>query len=181
MKENKSLDAKLVEAYQSGNKEALASLVKRWHITFCEKAFWLVKDADVSKDIAQDTWQTIIAKMDTLQNTNSFGSWAVRIVYNKSIDVLNKRNREQINLKDYKYEHDENSPTNVDNQIKSDVLLNAIKTLPKNQKQVLNLFYLESYSLNQISELLKISVGTAKSRLFYAREKLKLKIKNYEK
>jgi RNA polymerase sigma-70 factor (ECF subfamily) len=47
---------------------------------------------------------------------------------------------------------------------------------------VLKLFYVEDYKLKELSDILKISVGTAKSRLFHAREKLKqqLKHKDYE-
>jgi RNA polymerase sigma-70 factor (ECF subfamily) len=61
-------------------------------------------------------------------------------------------------------------------------LLVAIKKLPEHQQVVIKLFYVEDYSLKQISDILKISIGTAKSRLFHAREKLKetLKYRNYE-
>ena len=74
--------------FQSGDKNALNQLVKRWHKTFCEKAFWLVKDADVAKDIAQDAWSVIINKIDSLKKPESFGSWALRIVYTKSLDWI---------------------------------------------------------------------------------------------
>ena len=62
------------------------------------------------------------------------------------------------------------------------LLLKEINNLPIKQKQVVRLFYLEELSLKQISEILNISIGTAKSRLFHAREKLKtiLKHRNYE-
>lgn len=61
-------------------------------------------------------------------------------------------------------------------------LLVAIKKLPEHQQVVIKLFYVEDYSLKQISDILKISIVTAKSRLFHAREKLKetLKYRNYE-
>ena len=95
MKTDKRTDPQLVEAFQSGNKEALAILVKRWHLTFCKKAFWIVKDVDLSKDIAQESWTVIIDKIDALKDTSSFGSWALRIVYSKSLDVLRKNSKEQ--------------------------------------------------------------------------------------
>ena len=62
-------------------------------------------------------------------------------------------------------------------------LLKAIKKLPEQQQIVIRLFYVEDYTLKEISEILNISIGTAKSRLFHAREKLKLILKNrnYEK
>ena len=57
-------------------------------------------------------------------------------------------------------------------------LLKAIQSLSINQQMVIRLFYVEEYSLKDISDTLKISVGTVKSRLFHAREKLKLILKN---
>ncbi|WP_055443170.1 RNA polymerase sigma factor [Lacinutrix himadriensis] len=183
MKIDKRSDAKLVLAFQSGDKKALATLVKRWHLTFCKKAFWLVKDADVAKDIAQDSWQTIIAKIDTLKDTSSFGSWALRIVYSTSLDVLRTKNSERFKQEEYVKNQEVIVEDNNENTTLKRKLLLAIQDLPEQQQQVIKLFYLEEYSLKEISKTLDISLGTAKSRLFYAREKLKtiLKNRNYEK
>jgi RNA polymerase sigma-70 factor (ECF subfamily) len=48
---------------------------------------------------------------------------------------------------------------------------------------VIRLFYKENYTLKEISDLLQLSIGTTKSRLFHAREKLKTKLKysDYER
>jgi RNA polymerase sigma factor (sigma-70 family) len=56
-------------------------------------------------------------------------------------------------------------------------LLRAIPELTNDQQQVLRLFYTENYALNEISEMLNISVGTVKSKLFHAKEKLKTILK----
>ncbi len=179
MNTSKISDSDLVSRYQSGDKKALAVLVKRWHKLFCEKAFWITKDADVAKDVAQDSWNTIINKIAGLKDTNRFGSWALRIVYNKSLDVLNINKRTHKTFEAYKYEQekiiieDEDDKENLKN-----ALLKTIKTLPQHQQIVIRLFYVEDYSLKEISNLLNISVGTTKSRLYHAREKLKLTLKN---
>ncbi|WP_203459080.1 RNA polymerase sigma factor [Lacinutrix sp. WUR7] len=183
MKIDKRSDAKLVVAFQSGDKKALATLVKKWHLMFCEKAFWLVKDADLSKDIAQDTWKTIIAKIEDLKDTSSFGSWALRIVYSKSLDVLRTKNSERFKQEEYVKNQEVIVEDNNENTTLKRKLLLAIQDLPEQQQQVIKLFYVEEYSLKEISKTLNISIGTAKSRLFYARERLKtiLKNRNYEK
>jgi len=182
-KKDQLIDGKLVLEYQSGNGKALAVLVKRWHKLFCNKAFFVAKDADIAKDIAQDSWNVIINKIDKLKNPDSFGSWALRIVYNKSIDVINANKRKGKVIEAYKYEQDELA-NDDENDLKNvkDLLLKTIKKLPQHQQDVIRLFYLEEYSLKEISAILNISVGTTKSRLFHAREKLKetLKNKNYE-
>jgi RNA polymerase sigma-70 factor (ECF subfamily) len=92
----------------------------------------------------------------------------------------NQRNRNK--LESYYKSYDATEEENMDNEaLKRDMLI-AIKSLPTEQQMVLKLFYVEDYALKEISELLKISVGTTKSRLFHAREKLKqqLKYRNYE-
>lgn len=171
-------DEDLIKSYLAGNNNAFKKLIEKWHIQFCKKALWIVNDADLAKDIAQDTWQVIIDKLFQLKEPSKFGSWALRIVCNKSINALNRKNKEQIDLVSYQYSQHLERPLNDDISGLKKQLRVAIKDLPNNQRQVLILFYLESYSLKQISEMLEISMGTAKSRLFYAREKLKTILKN---
>lgn len=177
--QQKGIDAKLIEDYLLGDKKALALLVKRWHLEFCRKALWLVKDPDLAKDIAQDTWQAVIDKLNTLKDTTSFKSWAMRIVYTKSLDELRRISRERINKEEAKQElKTETVEPFQENIVLKIALKKAIKRLPLNQQYVLKLFYVEAYSLNEIANILNISVGTTKSRLFHAREKLKEQLKN---
>ena len=175
---NKVVDGLLVLQYQSGNDKALPLLVKRWHKKFCSKAYWITKDADVSKDIAQESWRLIMNKLQSLKDPNSFGGWALTIVYRKAIDWIRTHKKEDEKLHEYYNDRviDEHEPN--DNEHLKKELLKAIKSLPENQQLVINLFYVEDYTLKEISEILNISAGTVKSRLFHAREKLKKSIKN---
>lgn len=163
----------MVELYQSGNKIALSELVKRWHKTFCNKAYWLVKDKDVAKDIAQDSWKTIMFKLPNLKESKKFGGWATRIVYNKSLDWIRLKSKERAQNQTYYHEQHNFESVVSDDELVKIKLLQAIKSLPNIQQIVIRLFYVEDYSLKEISEILRISVGTTKSRLFHAREKLK--------
>lgn len=181
---NYHIDAKLVLDYLSGDSLALEKLVKRWHKTFCDKAHWIVKDPDAAKDIAQDTWSTIINKMDDLNDPKTFASWSLRIVCNKSFDWVKKQNKTKERLKTYHFGSEiEDLEESDETQLLQRNLLIAIKKLPIHQQLVIRLFYVEDYSLKDISQTLNISEGTSKSRLYHAREKLKLILKNrhYEK
>ena len=182
MRKDSHIDAELVKAYQAGDQKAIAILVKRWHLIFCKKAYWIVKDANLSKDIAQESWQTIMDKLHTLQNPSSFKSWALRIVYSKSLDVLRSMSRKRSKETEFGNSQEVFVEDSSDIIELKEALLKAIKYLPEQQQSVLRLFYTEAYSLKEISDLLNISEGTVKSRLFHAREKLKLKLKtkNYE-
>ena len=183
MRKSENKDSDLVIAFQQGDKNALSVLVKRWHIHFCKFAYWYCKDADVAKDIAQESWSVIINKISHLENPNKFKNWAISIVNRKSIDWLRSQKRELNKLQ--KFHGDRSSIFEEvtfeklkDQEKTKRTLLNAIIQLPINQQAVLKLFYTEEYTLKEIGKLLNISLGTAKSRLFHAREKLKLILKN---
>ncbi len=181
MKNRKKLtDKELILAYKKGNQKMFAILVKKWHLYFCKLAFWYVKDADAAKDIAQESWQVILKKIETLETPELFKSWSISIINRKAIDFL--RANKKVDDKYKKYYRD-NKITNTIDLIEENLelknkLLKALRKLSVEQQMVVKLFYLESYSLKEISELLDISIGTTKSRLFYAREKLKTILKN---
>lgn len=169
---SKTSDAKLVIAYQLGNKKAIAILVERWHQKFCRQAYWYTKDKDAAKDIAQDSWNVIIHKLNDLNNAEKFGYWALAIVCRKAIDWSRKKSKTLEQQKDY-HQVLNNPSEKINISEDSKKMLMAIKELSNLQQSVLHLFYIENYSLKQISSLLNLSKGTVKSRLFYAREKLK--------
>ncbi|WP_425236554.1 RNA polymerase sigma factor [Ulvibacterium sp.] len=176
MNPNKVFDALLVLQYQSGDKKALGLLVKRHHAKLCRHSYWYTHDLDAAKDVVQDSWSIIITKLGSIRDPNAFGSWAMRIVTRKSLDFLNRNKNDREKLASYR-----NTPHNLgaEEDKESDLirLENAIRLLPKNQQVVLRLFYTEEYSLKEISTILEISIGTIKSRLFHAREKLKTILK----
>jgi len=178
----KNEEQQLVSRFKAGDKSALNELVKIWHQSFCKKAFWIIKDKNLSKDVAQESWQVIIDKISDLKDNSSFGAWAMRIVYTKSFDALRKQNSERLKNLNFKKESNIYESNYSENTDLTDLMHSSIKQLSQSKQEVLKLFYIEEYSLKEIAQILKISEGTVKSRLFHAREKLKtiLKNKNYE-
>lgn len=179
-KPRKVFDGLLVLQCQNGDKKAFSLLVQRWHPKLCKQAFFYSKDKEIAKDIVQDSWKIIIKKIYSLKEPNSFGSWALTIVNRKAIDWTRKyiRNKEKLHTY-YKDSQVNNNNTNYKyNTNINEPILKAIKKLPDNQQIILSLFYVEDCSILEISNILNISKGTVKSRLFYAREKLKSIVKN---
>ncbi len=182
MNRERDIDAELILKYQAGQHEVLTDIVKRWHIRFCNRALWIVKDSDKAKDIAQESWKTIITKLHTLEDPGKFSGWAYRIVYSKSLDAIRYSNTLRTRQQQYYKQQESYTVVDENNDSLKFLLINSVKELPIKQQVVVRLFYVEDYKLHEISDLLNISIGTAKSRLFHAREKLKqiLKSKSYE-
>lgn len=176
---NNTTDKELIIAYKEGSQKAFTDLVKKWHVHFCKLAFWYVKDRDIAKDVAQESWQIILSKLDKLENPERFKSWAISIVNRKAIDWLRASKRVLDKHQKYYKENIDTVILNDDSreEVLKKSLLKAIQELSIEQQMVVKLFYTQSYTLKEISGILNISVGTAKSRLFHAREKLKKIIK----
>ncbi|MEP0266129.1 RNA polymerase sigma factor [Dokdonia sp.] len=182
MKPSKKIeDSWLVTQYCNGHKKAMAVLVKRWHRKFCKQAYNYSNDFDIAKDIAQDAWITILKKIHTIENPDKFGSWGLSIVTKKSIDWYRKSKRVQEKKQEIiskKREFILGDMNTSENPLIKEKLKRAIASLSEEQQKVLKLFYIESYGLLEISKILHISSGTVKSRLYYAREKLKTILKD---
>lgn len=173
---SKIFDGLLVLQYRSGTKKAFSFLVDKYHNKLCKHSYGYTHDIHASNDIVQDCWNIILNKLDSLKDPNLFGSWAFRIVTRKSLDFIDKKKRELGKLREYQ-EVSTLAGNEEDNQADIQKLQKAISNLPEDQQVVIRLFYKESYSLLEISDILEISVGTVKSRLFHAREKLKTILK----
>jgi RNA polymerase sigma factor (sigma-70 family) len=180
MKKNtdKIFDEWLVLQYRSGHNKALSLLAKRWNQKIIRQAYWHTQNLDASKDIAQESWYVIVRRINGLRDPQRFGVWALSITSKKSIDWIRKNQKERKQEEDKRNAQEElNSSKDETVQEKIDIIRKAMKNLPDDHRMVLSLFYTESYSLKEISKIMRIPQGTVKSRLFNAREKLKNFIK----
>lgn len=169
----KILDELLVLQAQDGDSKSLAILVKRWHKKLVAYCYKQTNDLEVSKDLVQESWQAIIKSISTLKDPAKFRVWAFRIVHNKAISWIRAIQKERI------LEEAVINETEVATEEEPDFgpIRRAVNLLPENQKTILTLFYHHSYSVHEIAEILNLTSGTVKSRLFYARRKVK---ENYQ-
>lgn len=166
---------KLVKSYQNGDREALKKLIKKFHPVMKKTIYYQIREQEPVDDIAQDCWYIIIPKLSDLELKVSFKAWALSIARRKAIDWIRKQQRSAKHSRSIKNEtksQTEHLTTdNTNDKLKK--VHDGIQKLPATQRIVLELFYMDNLSLQEISDLLELSKGTVKSRLFYAREKLK--------
>jgi RNA polymerase sigma-70 factor (ECF subfamily) len=100
--------------------------------------------------------------------------WALAIARHKAIDWIREQQQSrehghQIRAQAESKIHDKKDDTGN----RMELVQKGIQQLSSAQRIVLTMFYLENLSIKEISKVLDITEGTVKSRLFYAREKLK--------
>ena len=118
-----------------------------------------------------------------------FSTWLYKIAANSAIDYLRKKKRGTVSLNEpIKTEEDQievevpdwskNPEAEWVAKQKAMSIEEAIQSLPKQFREVIIYRHKEDKSYEEISEILKIPVGTVKARIFRARELLKKKLKD---
>jgi len=136
-------------------------------------------DRDEAEDILQNGFIKVFKSIDNYKGDGSFEGWVKRIVVNTAIDNYRRKKVRPVvtdsELTDRMSDQleDELEDESVYEKIPISVVMEAVQKLSPAYKTVFNLYVLEGYNHNEISETLGISVGTSKSNLSKARFNLK--------
>ncbi|MEQ9308420.1 MAG: RNA polymerase sigma factor [Balneolaceae bacterium] len=167
----------LVAKYQEGDKNSLKILIRQFDPSLRRQIYAQTRDKTSLDDLVQESWYAIILGLETLKIQISFDVWALSIARRKAIDWIRHQQSDRKKAQEL-YFIEQSQQISAERELdmilerKAKVKL-AIKKLPQSQRIVLSMFYLENYSVKEISEILEISAGTVKSRLYNAREHLK--------
>lgn len=162
----------LVLRAQAGHSDVFSLLVGIWQERLLRHAGRLAGNQDDAHDILQDAWIDIARGLRGLDDPARFGAWAYRIVTRRcALGIRRQARRRQVE-RDLAFNREADSPTEhvSDN---SDEVRSALCKLSVEQQTILELRYVEDFSIVQIAEILSIPAGTVKSRLFSAREQLR--------
>lgn len=172
MRKESIFDELLLLRIHQGDNKAFELLVKRWNKRLLSFAYKYTKSTDASKDIVQEGWIAIYNGINKLKDSSKFSTWAFRIIYNKIMDWI------KIQKKQQEFNDQIQQESLTEEEIEPIDITKYLEQLPTAHKAMLTLFYLEKQSIKQIAEILNVPAGTIKSRIFYAREKLKKIINN---
>ena len=156
---------------QTGDKDAFAELIKRYQAPLRYFISHLSSNNEVTEDIFQDTWLTVIRRICSLKKTEAFPTWLYRIARNKVYQQL--RRKKQV--------RELNENIAVPNDTEDDVfspedaakIHRCLKKLRPEHKEVLMLRFLEQMSYHEIAQVINCGLGTVKSRIYYAKLALK--------
>ena len=172
-------DDLLVLRCQSGDSDAFATLVEKWHPRMLRLAMRLLHERAEAEDIVQSSWVVAIGKIGSIKDPTALRPWLFRVVANKCADLIRSRQRRRRREGRFVPESITCDSTTSDSLAseKDDriaALRNAIRSLDREKRVVLRLHYLEGLSVDQIAKSLSLPPGTVKSRLHYARNKLRV-------
>jgi RNA polymerase sigma-70 factor (ECF subfamily) len=156
---------------QMGDKDALAELIERYERSLRYFINRLLDNSELTEDIFQDTWLTVIRKIYSLKEIDAFPAWLYRIARNKVYQQLRTKKTELELDENIAIEnHSEDDDFSGENAAK---VHKCLKELPPEYREVLMLRFLEQMSYQQIAQVMNCKLGTVRSRLHYAKIELR--------
>jgi RNA polymerase sigma factor (sigma-70 family) len=170
-------DALLAVRCQLGEREAFDDLIRRWAGPLRRHVLRVAGNAELADELVQDIWLRVLQGIGRLQDPEKFRSWLFGIAHRRLMDQLRERYASPIDAQANASLEDIVDETPLeDRALEALELGRGLQRLPTAERDVLSLFYLEELSLNDVASVLAVPVGTVKSRLFRARNLLRLQL-----
>jgi RNA polymerase sigma-70 factor (ECF subfamily) len=178
-------DGWFVVRIRDGDLEALGELYKRYKTQVYRTALAITHDEKAAEDILQEVFLRIYTYADRIDETRTLGPWLYRVTVNLAYSWTSRVKRWLRSFQDILDRW--TSPAQWRPEAEAEkreqryVLQQAIDALPPRHHAVIVLYYLEELSLKEIAYVMDIPEGTVKSRLHYARERLRKSILERER
>ena len=171
-------ESKLVELAKSGDRQALAQLVKNNEQTVYNFSFKICRDRDKAEHIMQETFFSMIKSLHQFDGNSKLSTWLYRIVSNHCLMLARKdktRTFISIDNDDDLYEDRYTADwstipnQNIENDELKKILDESINKLSPEYRIVFLLRDVEGLSTEETAEMTELSIPAVKSRLHRAR------------
>jgi len=147
-------------------------------------AFSYVKDAEIAKDMVQNTFIKCYKSLDSFRFDAQIKTWLYRITINESKDYLKSWNYKMVQVKSFINETAmsilPSTEKTVLDKYNNEEIKDKIFSLPKVYREVVYLYYYNALKTEEIAIVLDIPVNTVKTRLRRAKQRLEPMIKEEE-
>ncbi len=169
----------LIIRAQAGDRSSFDQLVARAYPLVFNTAYRILADYDAASDATQTAFVRAYRSLRTFRRSSSFTTWLYRIVSNVCLDVVRRQKRQAQSLtlesddepfaeRDIPDERNHPEQTALETELQQAVHT-ALGRLRMEHRTVLVLYDLAGFSYEEIAEMLKLPLGTVKSRLNRAR------------
>ncbi|MBX3008695.1 MAG: sigma-70 family RNA polymerase sigma factor [Melioribacteraceae bacterium] len=180
-KEEREEDFALIRTFVEGDESTFRILVIKHKEKVRNLVFLTLGDTEFIDDISQDVFISVYHKLGEFRFESKFTTWLYRITVNKCRDYLRKKRVRSIFVPIKETDTDYGTGPFSENVDIPNLVRTAIEKIPERLRVPLVMRDIEGLSYKEIADSLGTEVGTIKSRIFRARETLKIILSPYQK
>ena len=169
-------DEVLLQRFAEGDRAAFATLFRTFEHDVYRWIFRIVRDRSLAEDGVVEAFWRCHRSRAQFDASRSFGAWMRRIATRVAIDLLHKTRRHAW----VPIGETAASSTGTSQPALADAIVKAFESLPTKLRVVATLALIEERPQAEIAEALGVPIGTVKSRLFRATNKLRAQLEGLE-
>ncbi len=181
----------LIKKIQTGDVQAFKQLFELYRESVFNLCFRFANNGEEAEDLCQDVFVKIFRAVSSFRFKSKPATWIYRITVNRCLNY--KRKHESLNwlsidnpsskndvFTEEEFQSKENHPQeSIEQREREQIVMKAIKSLPKNQQVALVLQRYQEMTVKEIADVTGCSVASVQSRLARAKENLYKKLKPY--
>lgn len=158
-------DERLVVEIITKDKELFTELVKRYEDKLMRYAMYLLHNEQQALDVVQESFIKAYVNLQGFNTKKKFSSWIYRIVHNEAMNNVKKFVKETRIDDVIDIPNDDNVEDDFTKKEVVEEIQACINQMPLSYSEPIALFYLEEKSYEEISDILRIPMGTVATRI----------------
>lgn len=155
-----------------GDQEALAVLYDRYGAACYGMAKRVLRDDGLAQDVVQEVFLSLWRKPVAYDAARArFSSWLMSVAHHRSVDAVRREQQHRSRRASVEYLDWTADDTDVEAAVwcglRRAQVVQAVEQLPARQREVLLLAYFDGLTQREVAGLLKVPLGTVKSRMFH--------------
>lgn len=152
------------------DRDAFAQLYQIYHRRLARFLVRLTHQPEVAEEIINDTLWVVWRKAADFRDGSLVSTWILGIAYRRGLKTLHRQYALAASASDGS---DAPAADEAQPREREDWLERALAQLPLEQRMVLELSYYLGYSYEEVAQIMSCPVNTVKTRMYYARQKMK--------
>src|SRR5215207_7052585 len=161
-------DEELLDAIAAGEDDALGALYDRFGRVAYGVALRVLRDRALAEDAVQEAFLAVWRSARSYRRERAKpATWILTLVHRRAVDLVRREDRGRSAPLEQAWEPETSSvPEEADLRDRRSSVQAALRQLPADQQQALELAYYGGYTQSELAERLDIPLGTIKSRMF---------------
>lgn len=158
-------DEEIVEKVRSVDQELYVVIMERYQKKLLRYAISLIRDEDVAVDVIQESFIKAFINLKSFDVKKKFSSWIYRIVHNEAMNSMKKNPKETPMLDNIDFRSNEDIEYDFKQKETVAKVEKCLGKMPLLYSEPLVLYFIEDRSYDEISDILRIPMGTVATRL----------------
>ncbi len=166
-------DEEVAERVRANDRDLYAVIMERYKDKLWRYAVNLVHDEDIATHVVQDSFVKAYINLNGFNTRKKFSSWIYRIVHNEAINIIKKHKKDAPISDSFDFPSSEDIEKDFEQREAAARVEKCLSSIPLIYSEPLTLYYIDEKSYEEISDILRIPLGTVAVRLNRAKKLMK--------